>query len=318
MFWFPISITLCAIGGFLLASYIKKQKHSEEHLVCPIGGACHTLVNGRFSRFLGVPVENLGMVYYGLIAVIYLASLVRGVPDWVMLVGLLASGIGFAFSMYLTIIQVFVVKKWCTLCLGSAAISFLIVVLSFLGYEATFAEFAYTHRDLLKWIYALALLVGTFVTTIHARTFVRFLRDFRISRKEERRLEMLSHTAWMAIGFAFLSGLGLAMTDRWREYVDSNAFIVMVVILGVLIVYEVVLNMIVSPRLVGMHFGDEVQLEDHQHSYYRKAAFAFVGLGVVSWYAMLLLSGFNWFQYSSGELFVGYIILVLIATGVTL
>ena len=193
----------------------------------------------------------------------------------------------------------------------------MIIVLAFLGYESVFVEFAYTHRDLFKWVYTLGMLAGTIVTTLHARTFVRFLKDFTITRVEERRLEMFSHTAWVALGFSFLSGLGLVLTDRWREYTDSNAFIVMVVIMGVLITYEVILNMVISPKLIGAHF-DETSLEAHDHAFSRKVAFAMLALGTVSWYVLLLLSVFNWFQYSSGELFVGYIILIILAVAVTM
>ena len=318
MIWLTLGIIISAIGGVLLTRYIGNNKFSEEHMVCPIGNDCHSVVNSRFSKFFGISVEKIGMAYYGIIIFLYLATIFREVPQEVILAGLLLSGIGFAFSMYLTIIQIFVIKKWCTLCLGSGAISFVIVILAFLGFESSFVEFAYTHRDLLKWIYTLGVVVGTFVTTLHARIFINFLKDFVISAKEEKRLEMFSHTAWVAIGLSFLSGLGLVLTDRWEEYTDSNAFIVMVVIVGILIVYEVIVNMIVSPKLVGLHFGKEPEMEHHTHSLYRKVAFAMLGTGVVSWYSLLLLSVFNWFNYSSGELFVGYIVLIIIAVAITM
>lgn len=312
-----LGIIISALGGFLLSAYIHKNKHADEKMVCPVGSSCGELVNGRFSRFLGIPVERAGMVYYGLIFLIYLASIVRGVPDIVLTIGILLTGIGFAFSLYLAIVQLFVIKKWCTLCLGSLGITFLIVVLSFLGYEASFAEFAYTYRDLFKWVYIGFVFFGTLMTTLHARTFIKFLKDFEISRKEEKRLEMFSHSAWIAIGISFLSGLGLVLTDRWREFTDSNSFIVMVVIMAVLIVYEVIMNMRVSPKLVGMHFGDHPKLDDDTHRFQRKIAFTSIAVGVISWYSLLVLGIFNFFDYSSGQIFMMYLILLVIAVLVT-
>jgi uncharacterized membrane protein len=318
MIWLTLGIIISAIGGLLLTRYIDENKNSEDHMVCPIGGKCHSVVNGRFSKFFGISVEKIGTFYYGIIIVLYLSSIFRDLPSTVLLIGLLLSGIGFAFSMYLTLIQVFVLKKWCTLCLGSAAISFMIVVLAFLGFESIFVEFAYTYRDLLKWIYSIAIVGGTLMTTLHARIFIRFLKDFHISEKEEKRLEMFSHSAWVAIGLTSLSGLGLVLTDRWREFTDSNAFIVMIVIVGVLVVYEIVMNMIVSPKLVELHFDDSAEIEYEDHTMLRKTAFAMIGLGTVSWYSLLLLSGFNWFAYSSSQLFVGYVILIILAVGFTM
>ncbi|MCA9352796.1 hypothetical protein KC901_01285 [Patescibacteria group bacterium] len=317
MIWITLGIIIIAIGGLLLTRYITKNKFSE-HMVCPMGQDCHAVVNGRFSRFFGVSVDKMGSVYYGIIALVYLLSIIRDVPESILLAGLLLAGIGFAFSMYLTIIQIFVIKQWCTLCLGSGALSFLIVVLAFLGFESSFVEFAYTHRDLLKWLYALGVVVGTCITTLHARIFINFLNDFKISPREVQRLEMFSHTAWVSIGLSFLTGLGLVLTDRWHEYIDSNSFIVMAVILGMLIVYEVIVNMILSPRLVSIHFGNEEIPEEHEYHMYRKIAFSMLGVGVVSWYSLLLLSAFNWFNYSSGELFIGYIVLVILAVIITL
>lgn len=314
MIWITLGIIMVAIGGFILARYIGSNKYTNDHMVCPLGSDCKPLVTGRFSRFFGIPVEHIGMMYYGGIIVLYTASLFRELPESVLLAGLLMSGVAFAFSMYLTIIQIFVVKKWCTLCLGSAALSFMILVLAFLGYEYAFVEFAYTYRDLLKWLYLLGIVLGTVVTTFHARNFIIFLKDFVISRREERRLEMFSHTAWVALGISFLAGLGFVMTDRWREITDSSMFIVMVIIMGMLIAYEVIMNMIVSPRLVDMHFDEDLDTFDNpEHSFYRKLSFAFVMVGVVSWYSLLLLSVFTWFNYSSGELLIGYAGLLIIA-----
>lgn len=314
MIWLTLGIIISAIGGLFLSYYIGSHKHTDDHMVCPLGQDCKTLVAGRFSSFLGIPIEKIGMTYYAIIVVLYFTSLFKVLPQEALLIGLLLSGIAFAFSMYLIIVQLFIVRKWCTLCLGSAAISFMIVVLVFMGYEYAFAEFVYTSRDLLKWLYILGVLLGTLVTTIHARTFIAFLKDFDISKREERRLQMLSHTAWIALAISFLTGIALVMTDRWREITDSSTFIVVVVMMAMLIVYEVIMNMVISPKLVDMHFDSTIDPIDHKdHTFYRKLAFAFIMVGVVSWYSLLALSTFSWFSYSSGQLLLCYLALVVLA-----
>lgn len=316
MFSLILGIIISAIGGLLLTRYIASNKYTG-HLVCPAGEDCSDAVKGKFSKFLGVPLEKLGTIYYALIVVTYAAMIARELPSWVAVGGLLLAGIGFAFSVYLTIVQIFAIKKWCTLCLGSMAISLLIFALAFLGFKGEFAEFAYNYRDLLKWLYLIGVIIGSVFTTLHAYVFIKFLNDFEISRKEERRLEMFSHSAWVALGLSFLTGLGILLTDYNYEYSQANQTIVMIIITGMLIVYEVIVNMVISPKLVGMHFGDQPELDDHIHMTQRKVSFAFIAVGVVSWYSLLLLSVFNWFSYSSGQILIGYSALLIIGVFVT-
>jgi len=316
MFSLTLGIIISAIGGLLLARYIASQKHTG-HLFCPDGEKCAVATTGRFSKFLGIRLETLGTFYYLFVIAIYLMILIREVPSWVIIGGLLLTGIGLAFSIYLTIVQVFGVKKWCTLCLGSMAISLLIFALAFLGFKAEFIEFAYNYRDLLKWLYMAGVIIGTLFTTLHAYVFVNFLNDFDITRKEERRLEMFSHSSWVALGISFLTGLGILLTDYNFEYSQANQTIIMIVIVAMLVVYEVIVNMIIGPKLIDMHFGDHPELDDHEHMMQRKISFAFVATGVVSWYSLLLLSVFNWFNYSSGQILIGYVALLIIGVLVT-
>lgn len=317
MIWITLGIIITSIIGFFLSRYIKTHKHSGDHAICPVGGKCSDLFQGRQAKFFGIPIENLGSAYFAIMAIIHTLELVIDIPNGLFFSGLILSVIAVCFSVYLTIVQVFVVKRWCTLALGISALNILVAILSFVGFEQFYIEFAYTYRDLLKWIYAGAIIMGTLMTTIHSTSFVRFLRDFEIDKREEHRLQMFSHTGWVIQGIALLSGLAIVFTDQWREYTDSTAFIVILIIMAMLVVYEVVLNMIISPRLTSMTFGESEELTDHKHSYYRKIAFAFVGIGLISWYSLLLLMVFDWFSYSSGQLFVGYGILLIISVVVT-
>lgn len=312
MIWITLGIIITSIAGIFLSQHIEKHRSDENHSICPIGSNCEPLLNGRFSHFFGVSVEKLGKWYFAFILALYAASLIIPLPLWILFIGLSASGIAFVFSLYLSIVQVFVVRRWCTLALFSSALSFLILVLAFLGYEKTFIEFTYSHRDLFRWIFVLAVWGGTLITTFHAGTFIKFLKDFRISKREERRLTMFSQVAWVALGFAFFAGLGLVLTDQWREIVDSTSFIVMIFVMGMLIVYEVIANMIVAPWLINLNFEEGLSEEElTRHAFYRKTAFSFIGVGVVSWYSLLLLTTFDWFSYSSSKIFLIYVGLII-------
>jgi len=318
MIWHTIAIIILAVAGLALSLYIKKHKHTEKGMVCPMGSNCESLVNGRFSRFFGVPVETLGLMYYGLVVLFYLATLFRSVPDLLTLIGLLLTGFAFGFTLYLTAVQLFVVKKWCTLCLASGALSFLIVVIAFIKFETLFIDFVYSSHDLLQWLYLAGVLAGTIATTLYARTFISFLRDFSISRNEARRLEMFSHTAWVALAFVVLPGIALVLSDTWREITGGSRFIVILIVVGIIFVYEIYANMIVGRKLLDIHFGDHPELDDEANASHRKTTLAFITVGVTSWYSLLLLSVFSWFGTSSAALLLLYLALSILAVLIAL
>ena len=117
-------LVFLAFGGFLLAFFINHKKKSNEPLVCPLKAHCDTVIHSDYSKIFGIPVEKLGMTYYGFIALSY--GFIMIFPALYM--PLIASGLLFAtlcaftFSIYLTLVQAFAIKSWCTWCLISAAI----------------------------------------------------------------------------------------------------------------------------------------------------------------------------------------------------
>lgn len=115
-------IIFAAFGGFLLAFYIWHKKSSSEKLVCPIGADCDAVVHSKYASFFGIPVEVLGIFYYGLVGVSY--GIFLAVPALVSAVVLFfvltASAAALLFSLYLTFIQAVLLRQWCTWCLLSA------------------------------------------------------------------------------------------------------------------------------------------------------------------------------------------------------
>src|SRR5688572_27878305 len=98
-----------AFVGFLIAAHIRGKKRSNEHLVCHVGSDCNAVVHSDFSKFFGVPVELLGMFYYGITAIGHglLIAAPGFLPAWSALFLLTLSLIGFLFSLYLIFIQAF-------------------------------------------------------------------------------------------------------------------------------------------------------------------------------------------------------------------
>ena len=118
-------IIAAGIAGFFISLHIHRKKRAEERIVCPIGFDCDAVVHSKYSRFFGVPLEVGGMLYYACIAFGYavLFALPDLFPAAVPSVALAVSGIAILFSIYLTGIQMFALKEWCTWCLASTVLS---------------------------------------------------------------------------------------------------------------------------------------------------------------------------------------------------
>jgi uncharacterized membrane protein len=315
---YTIGIIIFGLAGAFISGYIAKTKNKGEHIVCPFGQNCNLVVNSRFSHFFGIRNEMIGLFYYIVVVLFYVALLFVSIPQNIIFYVLLITVLAFVFNLHLIFTQLIVIKKWCTTCLGSSATSFLITVMAFLGFQASFGNYLFEIHDVLKIVFVLMVIIGVVTSTLHARTFIFFLRDFVISKKEALRLSMFSHTGWVAITLALLSGLGLVLTDLYGNITGGPKFMVFLIIIGFLMVYEVVVNMFIGPKLIDVHFGDHPELEDHHHMMLRKTSFAFVAIGVVSWYSILLLSVISFYQYSTIFLLISYVVLLVLAVGVSL
>jgi len=129
-----------------LANYIRCTKRDQAPLVCPLEGSCETVVHSEYSKLFGIPLEYIGMAYYGLITLFYLlfAFIPQTLPTAVLYFILSLTVAAFAFSIYLTAVQAFVLKHWCTWCLCSAmictAIFILVIYLSDLSLKEIFTS----------------------------------------------------------------------------------------------------------------------------------------------------------------------------------
>ena len=117
-----LAISLLAFSGYLLANYIRDTKKSETPLVCPLEGSCETVVHSEYAKIMDIPVELIGIFYYAAITLTYFlfAFFPDIMPTFASYVTLGISTVAFLFSLYLTSVQSFILKHWCTWCLMSA------------------------------------------------------------------------------------------------------------------------------------------------------------------------------------------------------
>ncbi len=117
-------IILCALTGFSIALYIHFKKKEPKPLICPIGHSCDPVVRSDYSRFMCIPVEWLGILYYFLVLLAYFLLALHPAlhTEAVQVFLLVVSGLAFLFSAYLTGVQAFILKEWCSWCLFSATL----------------------------------------------------------------------------------------------------------------------------------------------------------------------------------------------------
>lgn len=132
-----ILLALLAVSGALISAYLTWTHLRGAVPVC-VGGSsgCETVQTSRYSEVLGVPVAALGLLAYaGLLS----SAAIRG--EAAALLGLFVALVGALFSVYLTWIELFVIRAICQWCVVSAlliAASLLLAALRirYLGTEA--------------------------------------------------------------------------------------------------------------------------------------------------------------------------------------
>ena len=110
--------TFLASFGIGVATYIAIADSGGGSPVCIAGGhGCQTVAESSYSHLLGVNVAIFGIVGYVLLLV---CSLLRG--DGARMAGFAVALIGFAFSLYLTYLELFTIEAICQWCVASAVL----------------------------------------------------------------------------------------------------------------------------------------------------------------------------------------------------
>lgn len=286
---FILSPILFAFAGIILAIYIYTTKRNNSKiLVCPIGGHCDTVVNSKYSKFLGIPIEVIGIFYYGFIALFYSISYLKPhlFNEGIFFLVTVFSVIAFLFSVYLVLIQAFALKNWCTWCLFSAGFTTIISVVAIMNIVSfDIVALLTENKGLFVFFHALAAAVGVGATTVTDVLFFKFLKDYKISKREKGIMDTMSNIIWIALGLLIITGIGLYL-PRSLDLAESSKFLVKVVVVAIVILNGFVLNFVVSPKITKITFKKETP---RNISRLRKIAFMTGAISISSWYIVFLL-----------------------------
>lgn len=313
-----LALSLVAVIGFSVSWYIHKHKQQARPMVCPLQSNCEAVVHSDFSRFAGIPVEFLGLFYYALIALGYLGFWLnpelRAIP-WLALTSLTITTVALLFSSYLTFIQAFALREWCTWCLFSASLCLIIFSFSLWASPLNFIGLLEHYQWPILIIHIMALSLGVGGATIADIFFLKFLKDFRISHEENAVLKTLSQIIWGALAVLLVTGASLYL-GRSTELSTNGVFILKMLVVGVIIINGAFLNLVISPNLTKISFQEQPHHERGNLRIFRKLALALGAISIVSWYSALVLAVWpsNW-SLPFPVLLWGYIALLALAVG---
>jgi uncharacterized membrane protein len=114
-----------ALIGTAIAAYLTYIHYAGIEPICAASGGCEKVQSSRYAELAGIPVALLGLIgYLGILA----ATLAPG--DGARLVASSLALGGFAFSVYLTYLELFEIDAICQWCVASAVTMAALAVLT--------------------------------------------------------------------------------------------------------------------------------------------------------------------------------------------
>ena len=106
--------SLAAIAGLVVASYLTWAHYAEASVLCVAGGGCERVQSSEYAEVAGVPVSVLGLAAYAAVL-----ALIAWDAPWPRLAAAALALVGALFSVYLLVVQLFVIDAVCIWCLAN-------------------------------------------------------------------------------------------------------------------------------------------------------------------------------------------------------
>lgn len=283
-------------------------------MVCPLKSDCNAVIYSQHSKFFGIPVEVIGMFYYGIISISYLFFLITpfNANSLVVFLVLAFSTLALLFSLYLTFIQIFALKQWCTWCLMSAGLCVIIFILAILGSGFGFTGLLVQYYSVFVILHVLGVSLGLGAVIIVDILFYKFLEDSNISKWEADTMHTLSQIIWFALAMLITTGLCFYIAN-FQILNHSPKFLVKMIVVFVIVINGALLNLLVAPHLMKIPFSKQDNNKVGGAHYIRKLAFALGAVSMTSWLSAFLLGMLRGLQVGFLPLLSVYIGVVIVA-----
>lgn len=125
-------IPLLAVLGLGVAGYMAYIEITHVAAVCGPVGECNAVQTSQYATIAGIPVAVLGLINFTAVLVLWLLQR-TGAGKWARPAALALLGLslfGVLFSIYLTLLELFVIHAICMWCLTSALLTTLIMLVT--------------------------------------------------------------------------------------------------------------------------------------------------------------------------------------------
>lgn len=121
-------VAALGLAGLAVTTYLTANALSHTEVACSMSG-CNTVLASKWSKILGIPVSAFGMATYAAIMLSSLHAYQSPVNDLRgRLVVVAVSGVGVLASIYLTTVELLVIKAVCQYCVTSAVLVLVVAV----------------------------------------------------------------------------------------------------------------------------------------------------------------------------------------------
>ncbi len=304
-------VAIIALFGFIISTVIRHTKKVGQTLVCPLDFNCDSVIHSSYSKFFGIDVATLGIIYYGGITSLYAFFWLFPsiLPESVHLIGFFLSVLAVLFSLLLLTIQAIVIREWCFWCIVSAFISGAILIISTMTLGENLQFLLLKYQAIISVVHMLVVGLGVGAALVVDLFFIKFLKDYRISYSESNVLNGLSQIIWLALGILLITAFAIFFPLS-IAYLAKTKFIAKLFVVGVIVINWILMNLIIMPKLVKASFDGTGDTPDLQNL--RRSAHTFGVLSLVSWIVMFILSMVRSTPFSSGQIIAGYSILVIV------
>lgn len=286
MFFYEIILIILSLGGLYVANKIRIEKKRGHKMICPLNGNCEQVLSSDFAKIAGTPLEIAGIAYYLLIILTNIIFII--IPDLrFSLIEIILFGItlfGFLFSIYLTSVQAFYLKNWCTWCLYSGLFSTLIFTASTISFYINLETLVGLMKSI-PWFFLFinifAYALGTSVAIILEFLTLKFLKDFKIDQKEKITLMYLWQVLWMAIFLIIISSFAI-FAFKLQVFDNQRIYLIKTLIFSFIIFGSAMMSFFILPKLDKSKISCNV-MHIKTISLYRNLAIAFSTILLTSW-----------------------------------
>ncbi|MDQ5883129.1 MAG: hypothetical protein QG654_40 [Patescibacteria group bacterium] len=194
----------------------------------------------------------------------------------------------------------------------SAGFTTFIFVTAIFGTDFSLVSLLVEYKGVVVFFHAFAAAIGVGAATVTDIFFFKYLKDYKISESEHKTMETLSGVIWVALGLLVLTGIGLFVPNS-ETLLESSKFLTKVVAVLVLILNGIMLNLLVSPKLMEITFGEEHHPMKGELHFMRKLAFALGAISISSWYVIFILGSLKSIPVSVGTGISLYVLLLVLA-----